>query len=413
MTPTATASAPLAMTAARVRDRRPATLLLGAAATTVMLAGASAPSPFYPMLQEKLGLGSFGVSLAFAIYAVALLAALLTVGSLSDHIGRRPVISVGLVLVAVAVTMIWLADSATTLYLARALQGLASGALVSTTSALIADAAPPDRPQRASVINSIAPMIGLASGTVLAGVLLQTVPDAAAPATFVPLIAAYLIVAAVIWTVPETSPRERGWLPALRPRAAVPRAARGLFGISIPIILGGWATGGLFLSLGPSIVHAELHVDGQLGPALVIGVLPAAGAVAAFLMRNRRPVVSAVYGASALAVGTVVMLLALVTTSLPLYVGAVVIAGTGFGTAFMGTVASLVPLAAVHERAELFASIYIAAYLSFGVPAVIAGALASIVGLHATVLGYGAVVVVAAGVAAVARGRWQSARARA
>lgn len=238
MSATATASVPLPGITSSARTGRG--LALGVVATTLMLAGASAPSPFYPLLQERLGLGSAGVAIAFALYAVALLIALLTVGSLSDHIGRRPVLTAGLGLLAVAVLLLWLADSAAMLYLARTLQGLASGALVATTSALVTDTAP--RPQHAALLNSLAPMAGLALGALVAGILLQLIPDAAATATFLPLVLAYLVFAALIWTVPETSPREPGWRRALRPRAAVPAAARGLFGISIPIVLGGWAT---------------------------------------------------------------------------------------------------------------------------------------------------------------------------
>ncbi|MGK9149354.1 MFS transporter [Plantibacter flavus] len=369
-----------------------------------MLAGASAPSPFYPALEERLGIGAIGVTIAFALYALALLVALLTIGSISDHLGRRPVIAVGFVLLAVSVFLLWRVDSGTALYVARVVQGLASGALISTLSATIADFAPPRRPQLATLVNTMAPMSGLALGTIIAGLLLQTVADAASW-TFLPLVVAYLVIAGLVWFVPETSPRTAGWARALRPRAAVPPAARRLFGISVPIVLGGWATGGLFLSLGPTIVHTELGVDGQLGGALVIGLLPASGAVAAFVLHRRRPIVAAVYGASALSVGTVLLLVALVTASLPVAIAAIVIAGTGFGTAFMGTIASLIPLAALHERAELFASLYIVAYLSFGVPAVLAGVLTAAVGLHTTVLVYGAVVAIAAGGAAILRAR--------
>lgn len=398
----ATASLPV-VHAATPRGR--AGFALAGLATTLMLAGASAPSPFYPVLQERLALGSLGVSIAFAIYAVALLAALLTIGSLSDHIGRRPVLSAGFAVLAVAVVLLWHADSAGALYTARALQGLASGALIPATSALLIDLTPADRPRRGSLVNSLAPMLGLALGTIGAGILLQTVPDAAATATFLPLAVIYVLVAAAVWAMPETSPRRAGWAGSLIPRAAVPPAARGVFAVSIPIMLGGWATGGLFFSLGPTIAHTELHVDGLLGPALVVGVLPLAGALAAYVMRERRPIVSAVYGAAALAVGTLVMELALALSSLPIYLIAVAIVGTGFGTAFMGTVGSLTPLAAPDERAELFASVYIVSYLSFGVPAVLAGALATVFGLHATVVVYGFVVVLAAGLAALLRAR--------
>jgi MFS family permease len=395
---------PTSAVGAPALPRRRFGFILAGLGSTLMLAGASAPSPFYPELQERLGIGPIGVTIAFSVYALALLIALLTIGSLSDHVGRRPVITVGFIVLAGSMLLLWHVDSGSLLYLARILQGLASGALLSTLSATIIDLAPPGRPRAATLLNAIAPMIGLAAGTILAGVLLQTVADASSW-TFLPLAVAYLLIAGLIRLVPETSALAPGWARAIRPRAAVPAEARRLFVVSIPIVLGGWATGGLFLSLGPSIMHTELGVDGQLGGALLIGLLPAAGAVAAAVLHRRRPVVAAVYGATALSVGTIVLLVALLLGSLPIAVVAVVIAGTGFGTAFMGTIASLVPLAPADERAELFAALYIVAYLSFGVPAVIAGLLASAIGLHATVLGYGTVVAIAAGTAAVVRAR--------
>lgn len=382
--------------------RRNVGLALSATATTLMLAGASAPSPFYPALEERLGIGAIGVTIAFAVYAVALLLSLLVVGSLSDHLGRRPVIAVGFALLAVSVVLIWHVESGEGLYFARTLQGIASGALIPALSATITDFAPSRAPRLATLMNTLAPMAGLAVGTIAAGLLLQTVPDAATW-TFAPLTVAYLAIAALVWLLPETSPRVEGWRSALRPRAAVPVAARRLFTVSVPIVLGGWATGGLFLSLGPVIMRDELGVQGQLAGALLIGLLPASGALSAAVMHRRAPLTTTIYGAAALSAGTMLLLLALVTTSLPIAIAAIIVAGTGFGTAFMGTIASLLPFAAVHERAELFSSLYIVAYLSFGVPAVIAGALTALLGLHATVLLYGAVVAVAAGGAAILR----------
>jgi hypothetical protein len=49
-----------------------------------------------------------------------------------------------------------------------------------------------------------------------------------------------------------------------------------------------------------------------------------------------------------------------------------------------------------HQRAGVFAGVYTTAYLSFGIPAIIAGQLATRVGLLPTVEGYGAVVLVVA-----------------
>jgi len=46
----------------------------------------------------------------FAVYAIALLAALLVFGSLSDHLGRRPVIIAALLIDAAAMVLFLLAN---------------------------------------------------------------------------------------------------------------------------------------------------------------------------------------------------------------------------------------------------------------------------------------------------------------
>lgn len=378
---------------------------LAGGAVMLMMAGASAPSPFYPLLQESLDLAPAIITLVFAVYAVALLVALLTAGSLSDHIGRRPVVSGGLVLLAVSVALLWSADSAGVLLLARTLQGLASGVLLAALSAMITDLADPARPSSAAVLNSVAPMAGLASGAIVGGLVLEADETHAVALVFGSLTAIYAALAVVVWLVPETSARERGWLRSLRPRVAVPASARRIFVMSIPVILAGWATGGLFLSLGASIVRGVLHVDGHALQGLTIGVLPAAGAIAVLALRNRPARVTTIYGAVALAVGTLLSIVALASGSYPLYLLAVAVAGSGFGPAFMGVVGSVIPAVAVHERAEMFASLYTVSYLAFGIPAVIAGVLTPVVTLAVMATVYGACVVVLAASAAVFRVR--------
>ncbi|RWZ51148.1 MFS transporter [Labedella phragmitis] len=378
---------------------------LAGGAVMLMMAGASAPSPFYPLLQESLGLAPSIITLVFAVYAVALLVALLTAGSLSDHVGRRPVVSGGLVLLAVSVALLWSADSAAVLLVARTLQGLASGVLLAALSAMIADLADPGRPSSAAVLNSVTPMAGLASGAIVSGLVLEADETHALAVVFGALTLIYAALAVVVWVVPETSARERGWLRALRPRVAVPAPARRLFAMSVPVILAGWATGGLFLSLGASIVRVVLHVDGHALQGLTIGVLPAAGAIAVLALRNRPSRVTTIYGAVALAVGTLLSIVALASGSYTFYLLAVVIAGSGFGPAFMGVVGTVIPAVAVHERAEMFASLYTVSYLAFGIPAVIAGVLTPVITLAVMATIYGACVVVLAASAAVFRVR--------
>jgi hypothetical protein len=65
------------------------------------------------------------------------------------------------------------------------------------------------------------------------------------------------------------------------------------------------------------------------------------------------------------------------------------IAGAGFGSAFSGSLRSLVPLAQAHERAGLMSGFFVASYLAFSLPAIAAGLLTSEFGLQPTALGYG------------------------
>ena len=104
---------------------------LAMAATILMMAAASAPSLFYPQIAEQLGLVPVATTLVFAVYTFTLLAALLYLGPLSDHIGRRPVVTAGSLALALSLAMFWFADSLATLLVARALQGLAAGLLLS------------------------------------------------------------------------------------------------------------------------------------------------------------------------------------------------------------------------------------------------------------------------------------------
>jgi hypothetical protein len=73
-----------------------------------------------------------------------------------------------------------------------------------------------------------------------------------------------------------------------------------------------------------------------------------------------------------------------------------VIGGFAFGASFSGTLRLLGPFAQPHQRAELFAAVFLVAYLSFGGPAIILGQLVAPLGLLTSVIGFGAVTLFAA-----------------
>lgn len=370
----------------------------------VMMMGASAPSPFYPVLAAEIGFDAIVISAVFAVYAVALLLALLTAGSLSDHIGRRPVVIGGLLLLAGSMVLFWHADTVATLVLARILQGAASGVLIAALSAAALDLAPSGRAKTAALWNALSPGIGLALGALVSGIALDTTGEPLLD-VFAPLTVTYLLLAGLFLLAPETAPLKPGAWGSLRFRLSIPGSIRADFWRGAPAVIAGWATGGLFLSLGANIVHTELGGEAHTWQGLAVAMLAGVGAVTAFALRRRAPRTSVVFGTAALAVGTALSLVALGVESLPFYLAATAITGMGFGTAFSGVVGSLAPRIPADARADTFAVIYVLAYLAFAVPAVVAGTLVGVFGLGTVCVGYGVIVIVLAMVALVLRVR--------
>jgi MFS family permease len=103
-----------------------ATTLIAVVTAMTFAAGGAAPTTLYQRYQETFGLTPFIVTIIFGAYVLALLGALLTVGSLSDYIGRRPAILAALSLNIAAMVMFISADSAAVLIAARAVQGFAT-----------------------------------------------------------------------------------------------------------------------------------------------------------------------------------------------------------------------------------------------------------------------------------------------
>jgi len=380
---------------AAVRQRRwspTAGFALVGLVLVAFLAAAAAPSPLYVVYQAQWGFSAATLTVVFASYAVALLLALVTVGGVSDFVGRRPVLVAALALEAVAMVLFLVAGDVPVLIAARVVQGLATGTATGVASAALVDLAPASRPQLGPLLNSAGSTGGLAAGALGSGVLVQLLPGSPW-VVFAVLLAVMVLLAVAALRLPDTvAPRPGAWA-SLRPRLAVPRAARGTFLAVLPLLVATWSMGALYLSLGPSIAGQLLGLHSHLVEAVVVAVFTGAGAVGAVAGRDAAPRRVMLVGAAALAVGTALIVVGTATASVPAYLVGTVVAGTGFGGGFLGAFRSLAVLAEPEQRAELLATVYLVNYLAFSVPAVVAGLLVSSLGLRTTALGYGAIVV--------------------
>ena len=355
------------------------------------LAASSAPTPLYHLYQEGLHFSAGMLTLIFGVYAISLLAALLTVGSLSDHLGRKPVIFAALVLDMLAMLLFINEGSVAWLIAARTLQGFATGMATAVLGAALLDT---DR-QQGPLVNSVAPLLGMACGAMGSSLLVEFAP---LPTQMIywTLFALMFLQAIYVWRLPETVSRIPGALASLRPTLHVPPLARRALWLSLPVDVAVWAMGGFYLSLAPSLVRAATGSTSNLIGGGLVAVLTLSGALMIFSLRNRPADKVLRLGAGLLAVGVALILTAVHSASLPLFFIATLIAGSGFGAGFLGALRSVVPLALPHERAGLMSAFYVLSYLAFCLPSLLAGNLIRSFGLIATTDGYGVVLIVLA-----------------
>jgi len=400
--PSPSSDAPAATPAAWRLSSNAAFALLAAVLFAFFLA-AAAPSPLFVLFQQDWGFSSALLTVAFAVYALALLASLLVAGALSDHVGRRPVIVVALVLQAVAMVMFLVARGIGGIVAARVVQGLATGIASGTLSAAVLEAAPASRKRLGTLITSTSPLAGLAVGAAATG-LTVSLSSHPVPLIFGTLTVLLALGAVAAYFIPETAtPRPGAWA-SLVPRVSVAQRARGEFARGLPVLVSSWALAGLFLSLVPSILRHIFAIDSGVTNGLAIATLFGVGAVSPSLMRpfgTWTPVA----GMLSTALGVALLLAAFASGSVLLFFVGAAVAGLGFGASFAALLQALAPLAQVHERAELFAALFVVSYLAFSVPAMGAGLLIASLGLRATVEGYAVLVIAMALVGAWAQWR--------
>ena len=150
------------------RTRLPVLLFLGSIIVS-FLAASSAPTPLYAVYAAHWGFSPLATTVVFGVYALAVLAALLAFGRISDHIGRRPVLLTGLVLQAVAMVVFATAGDLGTLLAARVVQGLAAGSSLGAVGAAMLDL---DQ-RRGALANSFAPGVGTGTGALLSALAAQ------------------------------------------------------------------------------------------------------------------------------------------------------------------------------------------------------------------------------------------------
>lgn len=355
------------------------------------LAASAAPSPLYVVYQDEWGFSDPTLTIVFAVYVFGLLASLLVLGGLSDHVGRRPLILGSLALETVAMALFLVAGDVGVLMAARTIQGIATGIAMTSMGAALVDLDPPERPGLAGVVSGLAPIGGLAIGALVAGVLVEYAPGPT-HLIYVLILVGIAAGAYAALRMPETALRKPGALASLAPRVGVPAHLRKPAFALVPILIATWALGGLYMSLGPSVAAEVFDMPNHVIGGLVVTLLCGTGAVTIYALRNSTPAHALKLATSWLVVGMVITLVGLAVEVAAITALGTMIAGVGFGASGRGTFGTIAALAGPEERGEVFAAFYVVSYLAFSLPALAAGIASTSAGLQSTALVYGTIV---------------------
>jgi MFS family permease len=374
----------------------------GAITFTSLYLAAGALTPLLVVYKEQWKFPAALLTLTFAVYAIGFLTAVLTLGSLSDHVGRRPVLIGALIIQLVSNVMFLVAPDIGWVLAARIVQGAATGAATTAFTAALVELAPPNRKRLGTILGSVGLTGGLGVGSLLGGLAIQ-LTTAANSIIFIVLTIITILGTGVIALSPESVTRTPGALRSLIPRVAFPPATRREFVAAAPVIAAVWMLAGLSGGLAPSMVRSVFQLDSGLLNGLSGFIAPATSAVIGLAFARVDPRRAMAIGIYASIVGAIGIISGVFAGILAIMIIGQAIAGVGFGASFTASLRLIFPLAAAHQRAGVVAGIYLVSYIAFGVPIVIAGQLAGALGEVSTVTWYSVLTVLLALVSLIAQ----------
>jgi len=348
--------------------------------------GTSMITPLIPIYQDRLAFGDTVVTLFLGCYVLTLVPSMLSLGQLSDRVGRKRVLLGGIAVLAVAQLVLITEPPLWGLLVARGVQGLATGAFFGTCTAFLVDAAPPGRRSFTATLGSISIRLGLGLGPGIGGVLAQYAIHPLQTPFEVHLVA-LAVATALVLSLPETVPAGQSRRP-LTLRLGVPAAERAVFWrVLVPSGMLFSLFDGVALSLVPVFVVRKLEIDNYALVGAAGFLVLVAGAVSQVLLPRLDPRRAISWGLTIAAVASLGIAAGSPTDSIPLVLASVAATGAACGLVFKGGVDLITLIAPVADRGKLISSYYVACYLGgFSLPLILIGVLSDLIGLTQALL---------------------------
>jgi MFS family permease len=376
------------------------------------IAFGTVPTPLWEIYQAKDNFSTFMVTVVFAVYAVGVVVSLFFAGHISDYLGRRRIILIGLSIEAISAVLFIASTSLPVIIIARVVSGVAVGMITAALTAFIAELNGAARPgagrARSDVVASVANMGGFATGALVSGVLAQWV-DGPLRTPYIVFLALVVLGAIGVALAPETVKRDGPRPPYHPQRVSVPAAAKPAFWAASAAAFVVFALFGLFNSLAPGFVGGTLgHPSRALAGLTAFIVFGAAALFQILFLRATVHRLMAI-GLSLMLAGIVLVTAAVWVPNLAMFLVGGFLSGAGGGLLFKGSVTTVVSIAAPAKRGEALAGLFLAAYCGLIIPVLGVGIATQYVTAKSALIGFSAVLVVVGAAASPRLLRRQSA----
>jgi len=232
---------------------RQASFLTTAAVVAHTIWTSAAPALTYPLYAQEWHLTTFMTTAIFAVYPVFVVFMLVVFGNVSDYIGRREAMLLGLAASLAGTLIFALAPDVDCIFIGRAFMGVGVGLSAGPSAAAMVEFSAPGRTAQAGSATAAAQAFGMIGAALVGGALIEYAP-LPTRLNFAVLAIVLAVLMVATWMLPNhTASRPTGrW----RPRVpAIPNGLFATFVTATAAVTASYVLGAMTLSLGAQVAR--------------------------------------------------------------------------------------------------------------------------------------------------------------